>query len=120
MIDNTRARAHVNWGRWVATCPNRDCNNAEEIHPWPGYPCGHSMCTVSEYPERVFHCSLCRAVASIEWPSNAAELWMELGNRPRMETRNWYPAGHEHAAQWSLPHGQTVRDLAAEHAERAV
>jgi hypothetical protein len=111
MIDTMRARAHVNHGRWIASCPNPDCNGAEELHPWSGYQCGHTACAVTVHPETVFHCSYCRTVAAVDWP--------ELQKRPRVENRNWFPADHEQAVKWGLPHGQTVDELRVELTERS-
>lgn len=108
------AYAHVNWGRWVATCPNPQCNNAEELHPWPNYQCGHSICRVTDYPDTIFHCTDCRTIDAIKWPIDAQEIWAALRERPRLETRNWYPSDHEQALQWNLPNGQSADDLRKE------
>lgn len=118
MLTTSYARAYVNWGRWIAVCPNPDCNSAEELHPWSEYTCTHRECRVTEFPDSIFHCSNCHLITPIEWPMNAYEIWRELQNRPKEENRNWYPADHDQAVQWNLPHGQSVADLAAELAER--
>jgi hypothetical protein len=120
MISDMRAaRAHVNWGRWIATCPNPVCNNAEELHPWATYECGHRDCKLTEFPDTLFHCSECKTIAPIEWPTNAHELWAELIRRPERSNRNWYPEGHELAVRWNLPNGQSVRDLEREREARS-
>lgn len=111
------ARAYVNWGRWVADCPNVECNSAEEIHPWRGYSCAHRECQFSAWPETLFHCSYCRAMAPIEWPADAADIWVALNRRTAPETRNWFPADHALGERWGRPTGQTPAELIAEHAE---
>lgn len=115
MLATLVARAYVSWGRWVASCPNPDCESAEEVHPWLGYQCGHRNCRHTGR-ERTFMCSACRLVAPIEWPPNADELWSALEERPKVENRNWFPAEHELALRWGVPHGQSVNDLRREHA----
>ncbi len=111
---STRARACVNHGRWLAHCPN-GCNNAEELHPWGAYKCGHGSCSTPPYPEPMFHCSNCHTLASIDWPTDAADLWAALLERPDERNRNWYPLGHDLAESWGLPTGQSVDDLRVEH-----
>lgn len=116
------ARAHVNWGRWIASCPNVNCNSAEEIHPWTGYECGHRACRENGFartgPDTMFCCSECRTLATVEWPRNAEAIWDALNSRPNKEKRNWYPQDHELALRFGLPHGQTIVELAEEFGDR--
>jgi hypothetical protein len=113
---NDTARAYVNWGRWVAACPNPACNSAEEIHPWQGYACTHVGCQHAVWPQTLYHCTECRAMAPIEWPPDAGEIWAALSDRPALSNRNWYPADHHFALRWGVPHGQSPAELRAEHA----
>lgn len=98
MLVTNRARAYVNWGRWVADCTRPYCNSAAKLDP--GQP--------------VFYCAECRQIADIDWPTDAEEIWSELERRPVPGTRNWFPAGHELALRSGRPHGQTVAELRAE------
>lgn len=90
-----RARARINWGRWLADCPRSDCAGAEELTP----------------RQAMFHCSSCGYLAEIDWPADPDGLWTVLLERPSPQTRNWYPAGHDEAMRAGLPHGQTPADL---------
>ena len=99
-----RARAYVNHGRWIADCPRPYGGNAEALDPRQG----------------AFHCSNCRLLVSIEWPTDPDELWDVLAKRPVPQTRNWFPPGHELALRSGCPHGQTVADLEAENDEYGV
>jgi hypothetical protein len=57
-------------------------------------------------------------VASVEWPSDADDIWGALLERPVPGTRNWYPANHAEAVRMRLPHGQSpaeLRDETREH-----
>lgn len=94
----TRARARVNYGRWIADCPRPYCANAMRLTP------GQSA----------FHCGGeggCQLVAEVEWPADAAGIWAALEVRPVPGTRNWYPDDHAEAVRLGLPHGQTAAEL---------
>ncbi|MDF2711385.1 MAG: hypothetical protein K0R62_7037 [Nonomuraea muscovyensis] len=94
----TRARARVNYGRWIADCPRPYCANAMRLTP------GQSA----------FHCGGeggCQLVAEVEWPADAVGIWAALEVRPVPGTRNWYPDDHAEAVRLGLPHGQTAADL---------
>lgn len=93
-----KTAARVNWGRWIADCPELYCNNAEELTLRQG----------------TFHCSVCQLVVTVEWPADPDAIWSALQERPRPATRNWYPSGHDEAVRLGLPHGQTVADLIRE------
>jgi Fe2+ or Zn2+ uptake regulation protein len=93
----TRARAYVNFGRWVAECP---------------YLCGSAM--QLEPHETHLRCTECLTISEIEWPPNADEIWQALEERRAPRNRNWFPAGHELALRAGCPHGQTVEELRQE------
>lgn len=88
------ARAYVNFGRWIADCPMR-CGSAIQL----------------QGGQDVFHCPECTYLASVEWPTNADEIWQALGERPAKRNRNWFPENHELALRSGSPHGQTVAEL---------
>lgn len=99
-----RARAYFNHGRWVAGCPRQDCNHAVDLAP----------------QQSGFECANCRAVAPVEWPSDADLITEVLNLRPVPQTRNWFPAGHELAIAFRVSDGQTVQDLIDENAEHGI
>ncbi|MFE6846575.1 hypothetical protein [Streptomyces sp. NPDC057686] len=99
MILTTRARAYVNFGRWVADCP-LECGNAIALEPGqtsffcpPPGGCGH--------------------IAEVEWPADPQGIWDALAVRPPKH-RNWFPVDHSLAVKAGCPHGQTVADLIEE------
>jgi hypothetical protein len=96
------AAAYVNWGRWVADCPRwPGCSNAAEL----------------EEGQEAAHCEPpagCGAAYRVIWPADAAQIWAALEQRPSPQTRNWYPAGHDRAAAYGLPAGETPAGLQAE------
>lgn len=95
-----KARAYVNFGRWIADCPT-GCGSALQLNP------GHGM----------FQCVECFFVTEVEWPNNAEDIWETLAKRPAPKFRNWFPEGHELALRANCPHGQTVKELEDEAAE---
>lgn len=97
---SSRARAYVNYGRWVADCPI-NCGGALKLHPG----------------QNLFHCTECKTISEIEWPSNAQEIWEELETRIAPRNRNWFPSNHDLAMRANMPHGQSVSDLRDEKAE---
>lgn len=99
----SRARAYVNFGRWISDCPN-GCGSAASLEP------GQTM----------FHCGGtggCGQMASVEWPADAQEIWDALEERSRPKNRNWFPDGHELALRAGCPAGQTPEELRREAAE---
>lgn len=94
LIEPAKARAYVNFGRWVADCPT-ECGCALELKP--GMP--------------LFACPECKVISHVEWPPDPDGIWEALLKRPAPKTRNWYPHGHELAIRAHIPHGQTVKDL---------
>jgi len=95
-----QARAYVNWDRWVADCPI-NCGGALKLDPG----------------QTAFACPECKTISSIEWPTNADEIWEVLQERVAPRTRNWFPSGHVLALRANVPHGQTVAQLRDETAE---
>lgn len=95
------ALACVNNGRWLAHCPRPGCANAMLLVPGQGS----------------WSCSECYARASVDWPADAEELWVELQRRPNPVNRNWYPDTHDWARTAGLACGQSVAELREEFAE---
>lgn len=110
------ARAYVYSGDWVADCPRDACGSVEHLYdkasPHPSSP------RVVQKPE--FRCSNCRLTAPISWPPDLAEITAVLALRPVPQTRNWYPADHDTAVRFRVPHGQSVEQLRAENVEHGV
>lgn len=94
LIPDDKARAYVNFGRWVADCPTR-CGSAIALTP----------------RQTIYHCIECHSVSEVDWPPNADEIMAALEKRPAPRTRNWFPAAHELALRANSPHGQTVEEL---------
>jgi hypothetical protein len=92
------ALAYINWGRFVADCPDPACTSAVALEP------GQS----------VVHCAQCFGMAEVVWPEDPAGLLRVLRVRPDESTRNWFPRNHPFAVAAGLPHGQTVAELEAE------
>jgi hypothetical protein len=102
VLITNKARAYVNWGRWIADCPI-DCGGALALSP------GQDM----------FHCPECKTLSNIEWPGNPDDIWNALAERPAPKTRNWFPSGHVLALRANCPHGQTPAQLREETAENS-
>lgn len=85
------AHARVNWGRWVADCPDSACFAAEAVMP--------GMARA--------HCAECDRPYEVRWPTERAEIDRVLSLRPVPATRNWFP-------------GETVAQLVAENMEHKV
>jgi hypothetical protein len=111
-----RAQAYVYAGDWVADCP-RGCGGVEHLYDRanPRNPASPRV-----VQRTGFHCSYCQMTADIDWPTNLAEITTVLMLRPVPHTRNWYPADHDVAVRFRIPHGQTVDELRAENHEHGV
>jgi hypothetical protein len=94
LLTPARARAYVNFGRWVSDCP-QECGCALQLEPG----------------QMLFPCPECKVISEVEWPDNADAIWEALAKRPAPKTRNWYPAGHDLAVRFGIAHGQTVKEL---------
>ncbi len=92
-----KARAYVNFGRWIADCP-MDCGSALQL--------------AARQP--VYQCVECGFATDVEWPDNADEIWESLADRPAKRNRNWFPSGHSLALRSFSPHGQTPAELRQE------
>lgn len=92
-----RARAYINFGRWVAECPYQ-CGSALRLDPH----------------QAMFHCKECGSMAEIEWPAEADAIWAALAKRRAPKNRNWFPDGHQLALRSGAPHGQSVAELEEE------
>ena len=106
LITSSKARAYVNFGRWIADCP-LNCGNAVALEP----------------NQNQFFCNSaggCGHIAALEWPNNTAEIWDVLMERPMPKTRNWFPSNHDLALRSGSPHGQTVQALRDEAHENGV
>lgn len=116
----TRARAYVYSGDWVADCP-RACGNVEHLYARAN-PRNATGPRIVQLPS--FYCSYCKLgetdTVPIDWPPNTADIMAVLMLRPIPHTRNWYPAGHDTAVKYRIPHGQSIDELRAENAEHGV
>ena len=112
-----RARAYVYAGDWVADCTRDGCSNAEFLCDLANPRDPRSPRT---RPRGMFHCSNCQQIAEIEWPPDMDGIMQVLGLRPVPHTRNWYPAEHDTAVRFRIPHGQSIDELRAENAEHGV
>lgn len=88
-----RAVVYFNWGRWVADCPDPDCNNAEEF--------GRGLRDV------IMVCANCKQSWKPDWPAERNAIEQTLAARPVPGTRNWWPS-------------ETVADLVRENVENGV
>jgi len=89
---------------WIADCTRPYCANAMKLEP----------------RQTLFHCSECRHVVEIVWPTKADEITDVLDLRPVPLTRHWAPAGHRQAIACGFPDGQSVQDLIDENVEHGV
>lgn len=98
------ALAYLNWGRWVADCPEPGCQDARAVYnPQTGQRQAQDLC-VQGHP------------FLIEMPPPALEgqLVAAVADRANDADRSWYPKGHPRATLAGLPTGQTVKDLVDE------
>lgn len=89
-----KARAYVNFGRWIADCP-MDCGSALQLRD----------------AQPTFDCVECGFSTEIEWPDNVNDIWSALLERPAKRNRNWFPSNHTLALRSFSPHGQSVQEL---------
>lgn len=83
-----QATARVNWGRWIADCPDPDCNGAELV----------------SFVSPLFFCCECRNArwghdllpVVVPAPKKRHDVEAYLRSRPVPATRNWLP--HESVA----------------------
>ncbi len=99
----SKARAYVNFGRWIADCP-LGCGGAQQL----------------EANQSSFFCnppSGCGHITTVEWPQDPQGIWDALVERQMPKTRNWFPKDHELALRANCAHGQSVTELRAETSE---
>lgn len=101
-FENT-AVSYINFGRWVADCP-AGCGNAFAL----------------QKGETLVHCTSCKNIAPVRWPSHADELWEVLLQRPLERTRNWFPKNHPLAVMSGSTHGETPEELRQETIEHTL
>lgn len=79
------AIARLDWGRWLADCPNPECTNAMAL----------------EVGQQRWHCRFpldsvghawggCGVTAGVVWPDNPESIARELAGLPEAK-RNWRP-----------------------------
>jgi hypothetical protein len=98
------ALAYLNWGRWVADCPEPGCNDARAVyHRVTGQRQTEDMCAKGH-------------LFRIDMPPPALEsqLVAVLSERALESDRSWYPKGHPRATLAGLPTGQSVAELVDE------
>lgn len=78
------AVAYVNWGRWVADCPNPTCTNALELEV------GQQHWKCEWVRDRHGNLDGCRTTAPIDWPADPAAVEQDLAARPEAD-RHWRP-----------------------------
>lgn len=94
--------ARMNWGHWIADCPEPGCHDARLVTP------GQSgMVCAAGHPSTVM------------WPSEATVVGITnaLAKRPAEKDRNWFPGGHPlaaaHGAETDLTPAQLDQQTAA-------
>jgi hypothetical protein len=95
------ALAYLNWGRWVADCPEPGCQDARAVyHPVTGQRQAEDVCA-NGHPFAI----------DMPPPPAEAQLVAAVAERANDADRSWYPTGHPRATLAGLPTGQTVREL---------
>lgn len=107
------ALAYLNWGRWVADCPEPGCADARSVYTqdpdsgaYVGEPHTEDVCAHG-HPFRI----------AMPPPTMEARIVAAVGGRPDDADKSWYPRGHSRAAAQGFPIGQSVDDLLAENDE---
>jgi hypothetical protein len=81
-----KAIAYLNWGRWVADCPNPACTNALKVEPgqqdWE--------CVYTTGPRDYPRTEGCRTRATLEWPTNIDDINRRTADLPESQ-RHWTP-----------------------------
>lgn len=77
------ARPYVEWGRWVAACPQRWCNGGDYYGP------GETTGRIGGLGDTRFRCPRCTTEREVVWPANADDILAVLRLRPMPENRNW-------------------------------
>jgi hypothetical protein len=81
------AVARLDWGRWVADCPNPQCTNAM------GLEIGQATfrCEFPAGPPTAPRIDGCRTVVPLDWPADPQAIEDEVAGLPESE-QNWRPA----------------------------
>jgi hypothetical protein len=110
-----KARAYLNYGRWVAECPAPGCTDARAI-----YPEDPITGIVSPRANTQDVCANGHPFA-IEMPPADLEgqIVTAVSERPNEADQAWYPTGHPAAIRAGQPSGQSVTDLLTENQEVA-
>jgi hypothetical protein len=82
-ISDAPARAYMNWGLWVAECPQAWCNGVDHYGPGP------NTGRIGGLGERTFRCPRCGHETDAVWPEAADDITALLAQRPMVENRNW-------------------------------
>jgi hypothetical protein len=87
------AVARLDWGRFVADCPNPACTNALAVEP------GQEMfkCEFKGGTPAAPRIEGCRTVAPLDWPADPDAVWREVADLPESQ-QNWRPQTGEEAA----------------------
>lgn len=91
------APVYINYGRFVADCPQAGCSDAIAVEP--GQKLGHDVLGHQ---------------LDLVWPDNGPQVMAVLAERTSDKRKNWFPAGHPFAVAAGLPHGQSPDELRAE------
>jgi len=94
------AVAYVNHGRWVADCPDTECHGAEDTTP-------NRVSGIIALNRDRMVCTNCGRMWPAEWPPDAGAIVQVLMQRPKVNTRHWWP--------W-----ETVQELVLENYEHGV
>lgn len=109
------SRAYLNYGRWVAECPESGCNDARlvyEVDPRTGHPTGRRLAgdvCANGHPFRI----------EMPPPDVEAQIVAAVADRAEDGDKAWYPQGHPRALLTGRPHGQSPAELRAEGCEVA-
>jgi hypothetical protein len=101
------AQAFLDFGRFVADCPDGTCTSAVLVYPLDkhGDPTGERL---SEGVCENGH----RFAIDMPDPDTERRIVAALADRPEA-LRQWYPAGHVRAAEAGIAVGETVTELQA-------
>lgn len=96
----------MNWGRWIASCPDSACPNAEHYGP---DPYANTAPHIGGLKDDRFDCSFCKRTFGVEWPQERTEIEVELQLRPVPSTRNWIPGEPvAHLTAENIEHGLVI------------
>jgi hypothetical protein len=84
------ATARLDWGRFVADCPNPACANAMGVEP------GQELfrCEFPAGTPQAPRIDGCRTVAPIDWPADPEAIWRAVADLPESQ-QQWRPEPDE-------------------------